>query len=448
MARSRNVSIDAIDSGGNADATRGRNGSMKVGVVGAGVSGLAVVRELANRDVDVVGFEALGEPGGVMRSRRVDGHVLELGPQRLRLTAQIAGLVDDLGLRDELRIGDEDQPIYVYVDGDLKVVPLSVREALTTDLLSLSGKLRILKEPLTGPAREGESVEAFLTRKFGRQAARRFFGPLYSGLYGTDPDEMLMEYSLGKALRGAGIDGSVLLWVIRKLLAGRDVPAVCTFDEGLGTLANALYEENADSIHLDTPVSEVRPDGDGFEIATDEGTTSVDEVVVTTHAGTSADLLSPVDGELADTLRRFNYNPIAMVYLESDLDRPGIGTLIPWYESPRISGTTWNASFLHRDRLFTCYVDLGSYPEMLDVSEETVGSVAAEEFETITGASATPIHVHQIEPGMPSYDRSWKALDDLNPPEGIHFCTAFTERPGIPGRLRHAARVARDIAGQ
>ncbi|AUX10292.1 protoporphyrinogen/coproporphyrinogen III oxidase [Halalkaliarchaeum desulfuricum] len=418
---------------------------MTVGVVGAGVSGLAVVRELSNRGVDVVGFEARKEPGGIMRSRQVDGHVLELGPQRLRLTEQMSGLIDELGLREELRIGDDDQPMYVYLDGELKVVPLSVREAFTTDLLSIGGKVRILKEPFTEPPRDGETVEEFLTRKFGRQAARRYLGPLYSGLYGTDPDEMLMEYSLGKALRGAGIDGSILLWLIRKLIGGREVPEICTFEDGLGTLSDALYEANADSIRLETPVTEIRRDGDGFEIATAGGVTSVDEVVITTQADSAAELLSGVDDGTAETLERFNYNPIAMVYLESAFDRPGIGTLVPWYESSKISGTTWNSSFLHRDGLFTCYVDPGSYPEMLEVSEETLGEEIAREFETLTGSPATPIDVHLIEPGMPAYDRSWKALDELTPPDGIHFCTAFTERPGIPGRLRHAARVAGQI---
>ena len=420
---------------------------MTVGVVGAGVSGLAVVRELSKRGVDVVGFEANEEPGGIMRSRQVDGHVLELGPQRLRLSEQIAGMIDELGLREELRIGDDDQPMYVYLDGDLKVVPLSVREAFTTDLLSIGGKLRILKEPLTGPPRDGETVEAFLTRKFGQQAARRFLGPLYSGLYGTDPDEMLMEYSLGKALRGAGIDGSILLWLVPKLIGGREVPEICTFEDGLGTLSDALYEANADAIRLGTPVTGIRGDGDGFEIVTGDEVTAVDEVVIATQAEAAAGLLSEFDEGTADTLRRFNYNPIAMVYLESEFDRPGIGTLVPWYESSKISGMTWNSSFLDRDGLFTCYVDPGSYPGLLEESDETLAAEIAREFEAMVGAPATPIDVHQIEPGMPAYDRSWKALDELNPPEGIHFCTAFTERPGIPGRLRHAARIAGRIAG-
>ena len=419
---------------------------MRVGVVGAGITGLTLVRSLADRGVDVVAFEAREEPGGVVRSRRVDGRVLELGPQRLRLTPGLSSMVESLGLREQLRVANDGQPLYVYREGSLHVVPLSVREAITTDLLSPLGKLRILKEPLTGPPRDGESVDEFLERKFGRQAARRYLGPLYSGLYGTDPKEMPMAYSLGRALENAGIDGSVLWWVVRTLLAGRDPPPVCTFEDGLGQLTERLYEAHADAIELATPVRRV-VDADGrFELVTDAGTEVVDEVVLTTPAGTCADLVADVDADLAATLRRFTYNPIGMVYLESAFDEPGIGALVPSGSEIGISGTTWNASFLRRDRLFTCYVDPGSDPRMGERSDEELGEVAATAFERLTGAPATQIFVHRWSPGMPAYDRSWAAIDELELPPGIHLCTNFVDRAGIPGRVRAAERLASELA--
>jgi len=419
---------------------------VRVGVIGAGISGLSVVHELAER-CEVVAFEARDEPGGIVRSRRMGGHLVELGPQRLRLTPGIESLVETLDLREELRFGDDDQPLYIYHDGQLRVVPLSVREAITTDLISPLGKLRILAEPLTGPAREGETVDEFLVRRFGTQAARRYMGPLYSGLYGTDPREMLMEYSLGRALDSAGVDRSLLVWVIRRLIDGRETPPICTFEEGLGTLTTALYEAHADSISLGTPVTAVQEAGDGYELRTDAGTERVDEVVVTTPAATSAELLEPVDADLASTLRRFNYNPIAMVFLESDYDREGIGALVPSGGELPISGSTWNASFLDREGLFTCYVDPNSYPAMPESTDEELGTVAAEAFEELSGASATPIGVHRWDPGMPAYDGSWTAMDDLSTPEGIHFCTNFVGRAGIPGRIRSAKGIVASILG-
>ena len=428
---------------------------MRVGVVGAGISGLSVVHALskAERECEIVGFEARDEPGGIVRSRRIDGRLVELGPQRLRLTPGIESLVDELDLREQLQFGDDDQPLYIYHDGRLRVVPLSVREALGTDLLSPLGKLRILAEPLTRPEQPGETVDDYLCRRFGTQAARRYMGPLYSGLYGTDTDEMLMEYSLGRALESAGVGRSLLVWVVRRLLDGRETPPICTFKEGLGTLTNALYEAHSEAIHLSTPVEKITSPGDGggrdgYELQTASGTEHVDQLVLTTPAATTAELVDGVDAELAETLSRFNYNPIAMVYLHSEFDRKGIGALVPEGGDVPISGSTWNASFLDREGVFTCYVDPNSDPEMPNRTDDELGEVAAEAFETLTGSEATPIGVHRWEPGMPAYDRSWRAMDELSTPAGMHLCTNYVGRAGIPGRIRSAKGVARTVLGE
>ena len=436
---------------------------MRVGVVGAGISGLTVVDALVDRGVDVVAVESRAEPGGIVRSQRMDGRVVELGPQRLRLTPSIESLVDEHGLREGLRIGDDDQPLYIYHNDALRVAPLSVREAVTTSLLSPLGKLRILAEPLTAPANPGETVDEFLVRRFGRQAARRYMGPLYSGLYGTDPREMLYDYSLGRALDNAGVGRSLLWWVAKRVVDGRETPPICTFDDGLGALTDALYEAHSDVIELDTAAAEIRArggsvdsDGDGtsvdsdepggFEIVTEAGSEIVDEVVVTTPAPTSARLVEPLDSDLAATLERFRYNQITMVFLDSGFDREGIGALVPPDGELPISGTTWNASFLDRERLFTCYVDPNSDPELPNRTDEEVGELAADAFEKLTGAAATPIGVHTWAPGMPAYDGSWTAMDDLQPPAGLRFCANFVGRPGIPGRIRSGKRIAREIA--
>ncbi len=419
---------------------------MRVGVVGAGMSGLTVTRALAERDVDVQTFEARDRPGGIVWSQTVDGHVLELGPQRLRATPGIESLIDALGLRDQLRIGDDDQPLYIYRDGALHTAPLSLREAVSTDLLSLRGKLRVLAEPVTGEGPPGETVEAFLTRKFGAEAATRCFGPLYSGLYGTDPQEMLVEYSLGRALENAGIDGSILLWAAKKLLQGRSPPPVYTFDDGLGALSQGLYEAHADRIALGEPVETIRDTADGFGVVTPDRECHVDELVLTTPAGATADLVADMDETLASTLRRFRYNPIAMVFLESAFDRPGIGTLLSSDTDARISGLTWNASFLGRDGVFTAYLDPTTYPAVLSADDDTIGAVAASAFERITGAPASPIDVHRWDPGMPAYDRSWRAMEDLSTPDGLHLCANYVGRPGLPGRLRRGRALADRLA--
>jgi oxygen-dependent protoporphyrinogen oxidase len=144
-------------------------------------------------------------------------------------------------------------------------------------------------------------------------------------------------------------------------------------------------------------------------------------------------------------MRALGYNPIGMVFLDSGFDGDGIGALAP--DDLQISGVTWNASFLDRERIFTCYIDDGSYPGMEEATDSTLGKVAAEEFERMTGAPAEPIHVHLWEPGMPAYDGSWTATEEIDLPSDVYLCSNFVERPGIPGRIRHARRVASKIDG-
>ncbi|AKH97487.1 protoporphyrinogen oxidase [Halanaeroarchaeum sulfurireducens] len=426
--------------------TQSAHSGPTVGVVGAGLSGLSATHSLASMEADVRTFEAAGRPGGVVRSTTIDDTVLEHGPQRLRLSAPLKSLVEELDLTEELRFGHEDQPLYAFYKGSLRPMPLSIRHAITTDLLSWRGKARILAEPLTESARPDETVHEYLARKFGTEAATRFMGPLYSGLYGTDPDEMYVEYSLGRALDHMGIEGSILLTVAKRLLEGIDTPPIVTFERGVKTLPDAMYDANADRIALDTAVTGIEQDGERFRIVSEAGTHTVDSVVLTTPAPTAADLLAGIDEPAADVLARFNYNPIGVVHLESDFDGEGHGfhVIDDGYVT---NGSTWNHSMLDRDGIYTSYVGSGD-ETVLDAPDAEIGRRAAAEFEEITGTSAEVLSVNVIRPGMPAYDRSWSALDNLSLPDGITICSSYTSRAGVIGRIVDGRRTAKQVVSK
>ena len=81
-------------------------------------------------------------------------------------------------------------------------------------------------------------------------------------------------------------------------------------------------------------------------------------------------------------------------------------------------------------------------------TDDELGEVAAEAFETLTGSGANVLGVHRWEPGMPAYDRSWTAMDELSTPNGLHLCTNYVARAGIPGRIRSAKGVAKTVLGE
>lgn len=418
--------------------------SASVGVVGAGITGLALTHALD--DDSVVTVEAAPEPGGVIRSERVDGTVLDLGPQRTRLSGAVRDLVDSLGLSNQVVAAPEDLPLYVLYGGRLHRAPLSPRAAVETGLLSVRGKLRLLLEPLTGPPREGESVAAFLRRTLGTEAADRLAAPLYAGLYGSDPTEMPVEHSLGRALDEAGVGRSLLVGGARKLLSmrlrGRERPPAVTFEEGMAALPRALYRTHEERIHCSTPVEGIEREGDRYRLETDRGSVAVDDVVLTTPAGETADLLREVAPEPADRLDRLSYNPLAVVHLDADLDTEGTGFLVADEEDTPLLGSTWNTSAFDRDGVVTCYLGGADRPGLVESEDEHLGRVAAAEFQRIVGCNASPLAVHRWSRGMPAYDRSWTALDGVELPERIHLRANFHARAGIPGRVRAARSTA------
>ncbi|MFW5905211.1 MAG: protoporphyrinogen oxidase, partial [archaeon] len=110
------------------------------------------------------------------------------------------------------------------------------------------------------------------------------------------------------------------------------------------------------------------------------------------------------------------------------------------------NGSTWNHSMLDREGIYTSYIGSGN-PQFLDADPAVVGQRAADEFERITGAEADVLDVTVVRPGMPAYDRSWTALDDVSLPDDVAICSAFTARAGVVGRIRDGKRIAAEMAG-
>jgi oxygen-dependent protoporphyrinogen oxidase len=418
---------------------------MSVGIVGAGITGLALAHYCRERGVDAVAFEASSEPGGVIQSSRLDGRVLEHGPQRTRLTPEIQGLIDDCGLGDAVRTADTDLPLYVYADGRLRQVPFSPRAFLSTDLLSLRGKVRMLAEPLTEGARDDETAADYFVRKFGPEAYHNLVEPLFGGIYGSDPAEMPGEYAL-QTVSKMERSGSLVRAAVNRRLEGKERQPPVSFDDGMAQLPRALYERNADRVELETPVDRIADDGSGYRLETDDGGRTVDRVVVTARADVAAGLLADVDPDSARALRRLYYNPLAYVHLHSEAEPAGYGYQVRHDEPLRTLGVTWNASLFDRDGVYTCFLGGMENPGTVDRSERELGRIAAEEFEAVLGAPADVLNVTRHPRGIPAYDGSWTAMEDVDLPKGITLASNYAGRMGVPARIREAKRLAEGFA--
>lgn len=411
-----------------------------IAIIGGGISGLALSHYLRERGVEHVVLEAGESPGGVMRTEVVEGLPLDRGPQRMRLTAPAAELVRTLGLEGRMLIAREDLPLWVFRAGRLRRVPLTPVQALETDLLSWSGKARMLAEPFTrGPG--DESVEAFFVRKFGREAYEAFLGPLYGGLYASDPARMRTRHGLSVTLQEFGVEGSLLLAALRRgLRARRAVPTV-SFEGGLGVFPRALARAAGEAVRLGQKVERLEHGGRGWMLGTNGGEAlRADRVVLALPAPAAARVLEAAEPDAARRLGSLTYNPLAVVHLRADCDLHGFGYQVAFGEALETRGVTWNASMFGRAGVYTAYLGGMRNPRLVDRDDAWIGDVARDEFRVATGYDSRVLLVSRTS--VPAWDESWDALTGLELPDSIHVCAAWSARPGIPGRLAQAKTLA------
>ena len=226
----------------------GSAGGVKVAVVGGGIAGLAAARRLETvaPDAEIVLIESDVVLGGKLRTEHVDGFVIEAAPDSfLSRKERGVGLVQELGLGEELIARrPEHHHTFVRRGGDLHPLPEGLTGMIPTnldalersELLSPEGKVRFASEPdvPTAPGVEDESVAAFISRRFGREAYEALVEPLMTGIYGGDGDQLSLRATFPQ-LRALELErGSILRGVSAP--PPSELPPFVSLRDGMGSL--------------------------------------------------------------------------------------------------------------------------------------------------------------------------------------------------------------------
>jgi protoporphyrinogen/coproporphyrinogen III oxidase len=254
---------------------------------------------------------------------------------------------------------------------------------------------------------------------------------------------MVLGLSLRHVLREFNVGRSMMLPLLRR---GGTIapPDACSFHEGMETLPRALLHRHRANIRLDMPVRRIARNGAGF-VVTDSERIMAEHVVVTTPAGSGLTAPGRTSHQRPREDRHAQLQPAdGRAPLRGD-GPAWLGYQVSLAEPLITRGVTWNDSLFGRKGVYTVYLGGAKNPWVAQEPDEHVGSIAVNEFRTATGHDARVLSVEQEL--MPAWDRSWSAIQGLELPAGLHIHANWESRPGIPGRLIMARRLAERLAG-
>jgi protoporphyrinogen/coproporphyrinogen III oxidase len=421
----------------------------RVIVIGGGLSGLTVahrVHERARtlrRGVEVVVLDARDRVGGVISTERFDGFTLEHGPDSF-ITNKPWGLdlCNKLGLADQLIETDAGKRRSFVVrngrlapvpEGFVLMAPNRLLPILTTPILSVRGKLRLLLD-LVIPRRSDESEESlgsFVRRRFGREALDRLVQPLVAGIYTADPYDLSLNATFPQFPAMEREHGSVIRALRRearergprhleKQASGARYGLFVTLADGMGMLPEALAAALPHgTVRTDTAVRRIsrnEPVSPWLVELLDGPPLEADAVVVATEAHAAARFLDAQDPALALQLRAIPYasSLIANVaYRRDQISHPldGFGAVVPATELRSILAVSFlSVKFPNRAPagtvLLRVFIGGVTQPEQLENDDAAVTALVQQELGGLIGASGEPIFtkITRHPRAMPQYN--------------------------------------------
>ncbi len=288
--------------------------SKTIAIAGGGISGLTVAYELSRRGIAFALFEASGRLGGTVETVRSGEFVIECGPDSWVTEKPWAReLAVELGLEDQILFSNDqwrrtylmkDRELVPLPDGMRMMTPAKWGPLLRSPLLTWRGRLAYLREPWqaarfkAAAPQEDESVAVFVRRHFGDEATNTIAGPLLSGVFGGDIQELSARAVMPAFVAMEAKHGSLITALRRSPAASKaGQPIFSTLTTGLQTLVDRLVEHlPAESLHLHEPVAGIRRDGQGWQLLTAKGEQRFDSVVLATPAHTTRELLASLSG--------------------------------------------------------------------------------------------------------------------------------------------------------
>lgn len=395
--------------------------SIDIAIVGGGVSGLATAWELQNQGYSTVVLERQVRTGGNIYSDNISGFMMEHGPSTINAyDAHAQEVSTRLGLAsDQVYLGDGIQRRYLVGGGKLKSMSIKPLGFLTSNYLSMGGRLRMMLEPFARASREtgDESVMTYATRRFGHEFAERIIDPLVGGLYAGRARDLSMRSVFPQMLDLERKYGSVAMGMIRRSMAGGHMPGkrLYSWRAGIGTLPRALAAQQG-KVLTGVTVRSLRRDKEGYLLDCGQGEIiKARAVVLATQPHVTAGLIEGLDRDSAEAAGSVSTPPLAVVYLgyqRSQVDHPldGLGFLAAESEGAGLTGVQFSSTMFPGRApegcvSLTAYIGGQRQPELAQLPEAELIDFTRQRLGSLLGIHGDPVlsRVRHWNLGLPQY---------------------------------------------
>ncbi len=415
----------------------------RIVIVGGGISGLSLAYALLESDpsADVVVFESEKRPGGKIWTEKVNGFLCEGGvngfldnrPKTLELASKL--------LLNPLRSSDAARKRYVFSDGKLCLLPESPVSFLTSDLLTLYGRLRVMYEFFAPRgSSDDETLADFARRRLGKEACEKLIDPMASGIYAGNPESLSLKSCFPKVFKleekyGSLIKGMIKLQREAKKSGNQKVGAgpggtLTSFHSGMGIIIDSMKSSLKERLIVGNKVVSVEKKNKGYAVHLSDGMiVEADIVVIASPAYSAAEILRNLDRSLSSVLSEIPYPSVSVVCFGYRKERianklDGFGFLIPYKERRKILGALWDSS-IFPGRAPDGYVLLRSMvggaraSELAMQDDSRLMDIVAEELGHIMDIKVQPdfVKIYRHEKAIPQYnvghDRKLKTVDEM-----------------------------------
>lgn len=408
----------------------------KIVIIGGGISGLAAAHRLVelnaneNQKLEIILLEAGARVGGVLRTYKRDGFLLESGPDAfLSEKPEALSLAHRLGLKKQLiETNNAYRRSFIVRGGKLLPVPEGFQllapsrfwPFIASGIFSWRGKARMALD-LVLPRRaaangvDDESLAGFVRRRLGTEALERMAQPMVGGIYTADPEQLSLRATMPRFLEMENSHRSLIraMWqASRKQSAeqsrgtsGARYSLFLSFAGGMQTLVDELaarlpegsikLNRKVEALTFDDAAKQWKVQVDGSEAICAEA------VCLALPAFAAAKLLRETNAQLADELDAIPYASTATVnlaYHRSDIPHPldGFGFVAPLIEKRASLACSFSSiKFAGRapagHALLRAFVGGALQPEMFALDEEAMVDAVRRDLRELLGIEQPPL---------------------------------------------------------